>query len=40
MLLVSGVQKSDPVIHVFILFQIPFSFRLLQSTVSRVPCAI
>ena len=30
MLLVSGVQQSDSVMHI-ILFQIPFPFRLLQS---------
>ena len=40
--LVSGVQQSDSVIHirVTILFQIPFPFRLLQSIVlySRSTC--
>ena len=30
--LVSGVQQSDSVIHVSILFQILFPFRLLQNT--------
>ena len=29
--LVSGLQQSDSVIHVFILFQILFPYRLLQS---------
>ena len=29
--LVSGVQPSDSVIHIFILFQILFSYRLSQN---------
>ena len=29
--LISGVQQSDSVIHISILFQILFPFRLLQS---------
>ena len=29
--LVSGVQQSDSVIHIFILFQILFAFRLLWN---------
>ena len=32
MLLVSGVQQSDYIyIHIYILFQIPFHYRLLQD---------
>ena len=31
-MLVSGVQQNDSVIHISILFQISFPFRLLQST--------
>ena len=30
--LVSGVQQTDSVIHVSIIFQIPFPFSLLQNT--------
>ena len=38
--LVSGVQQSDSVIHieVSILFQIPFPFRLLQNTEQSSLC--
>ena len=40
--LVAGVQQSDSVIHIHvsILFQILFPFRLLQNIEQRVPCAI
>ena len=39
-MLVSGVQQSDSVIHIHvsILFQILFSFRLLQSIQQRSLC--
>ena len=38
--LVSGVQQSDSVIliHVSLLFQIPFPFRLLQNIEQPSPC--
>ena len=36
--LVSGIQRSDSVIHASILFQILFPFRLLQSTEQSSLC--
>ena len=37
-MLVSGVQQSDSVIQVPILFQILFPFRLLQNVEQSFPC--
>ena len=39
-MLVSGVQQSDSIIHIHVssLFQIIFPFRLLQSTEQGSPC--
>ena len=36
--LVSGVQQSDSVVHVSILFQILFPFRLLQNIEQSLLC--
>ena len=36
--LVSGIQRSDSVIHASILFQLLFPFRLLQSTEQSSLC--
>ena len=37
-MLVSGIYQSDSGIHVFILFQTPFQFRLLQNTEQHSLC--
>ena len=41
-MLISAVQQSDSVIHMhlFILFQILFPYRLSQNIEERIPCAI
>ena len=39
-MLVSGIQQSDSVIHISILYEIPFPFRLLQNIEQSSACYI